>query len=223
MPSALCSMQGIKNMDESTFLNEIAKKETQAEGVATRVIQNPELVSFLLNGFMMKPAKIKFKSAKILALISKDKPETLSPHFDFFAGQLDNENNILKWNAIIVVANLTPVDSEKKFDNLFDKFYDLMKQGNLVTAANVVTNSAVIAKSKPYFEESITKKILQIDRLELPTPECYNVLKGHEITACDQYFEQIKNKNDVITFVKKELNNTRNAVKKKAEKFLKKM
>lgn len=209
-------------MNEQTFLNKIAKKETQAEDVAKEIIKNPELVQFLLNGFMMKPAKYKFKSAKILTLISKDKPEILCPHFDFFAEQLDNENTILKWNVIIIVANLTPVDSEKKFDNLFDKFYDLMKQGNLVTAANVVTNSAVIVKSKPYFEESITKKILKIDSLELPTPECYNVLKGHAITAFDQYFEQIKNKIAVISFVKKELDNTRNAVKKKAEKFLKK-
>ena len=209
-------------MDESTFLHEIAKKETLAEDVAKNVFQNPELVYFLLNGFMMKPAKYKFKSAKILALISKDKPEILYPHFDFFTEQLDNENTILKWNAIIIMANLTPIDSEKKFDRLFDKFYDLMKEGNLVTAANVVANSSVIVKSKPYFEEFITQKILQIDSLELPTPECYNILKGHAITAFDQYFEQIKNKSDVISFVKKELNNTRNAVKKKAEKFLKK-
>jgi len=209
-------------MEESTFLNKIAKKETQAEELAKEVIKKPELVPFLLNGFMMKPAKYKFKSAKILALISKDKPEILYHHFGFFAEQLDNENTILKWNAIIIVANLTSVDSEKKFDGLFAQFYNFMKQGNLVTAANVVANSSVIAKSKPYFEDSITQKILQIDSLELPTPECYNVLKGHAITVFDQYFEQIINKSEVIAFVKKELENTRNAVKKKAEKFLKK-
>ena len=207
-------------MDEQTFLNRIAKKETQAEDVAKEVIKKPELVLFLLNGFMMKPAKYKFKSAKILTLISKDKPEILYPNFGFFVEQLDNENTILKWNAIIIVANLTPVDSEKMFDKLFEEFYDLMKQGNLVTAANVVTNSPVIVRSKPYFEESITQKILQIDSLELPTPECYNVLKGHAITTFDQYFNQIRNKSEVIAFVKKELDNTRNAVKKKAEKFL---
>lgn len=209
-------------MDESTFLNKIAQRETQAEDVAKVVIENSELVQFLLTGFMMKSAKYKFKSAKILSLISKDKPEIIYPHFEFFAEQLDNENTILKWNAIIIVANLTPVDSEKMFDKLFEKYYDLMKQGNLVTAANVVANSSVIAKSKPHFEESITQKILQIDSLELPTPECYNVLKGHAITTFDQYFEQIKNKSAVIAFVKKELDNNRNAVKKKAETFLKK-
>ena len=70
--------------------------EAQAEKVAKDVIKNPELVQFLLNGFMMKPAKYKFKSAKILIIISKDKPEILCRHFDFFADQLDNENTILK-------------------------------------------------------------------------------------------------------------------------------
>ena len=106
-------------MDESTFLNKIAKMEAQAEKVAKDVIKNPELVQFLLNGFMMKPAK--------LSIISKDKPEILYPHFDFFAEQLDNVNIILKWNTIIIMANLASFDSEKKFDKLFEKYYDLMK------------------------------------------------------------------------------------------------
>ena len=108
-------------MDESTFLNEISKKEIQVANVTKDVMENPVLVQFLLNGFMMKPAKYKFKSAKILTLISENKPEILYPYFDFFAEQLDNENTILKWNAIIIVANLTSVDSEKKFVKKWDE------------------------------------------------------------------------------------------------------
>ncbi len=209
-------------MSKLDFLEKVARKQSKAKNLAKEVIKNPKLLPEIIKGFLADAANLKFKSAKILVLISREKPELLYPNFDFFAKHLDNKNTILKWNAMDVIANLTPLDSEKKFDRLFKKFYNMLYEGSLVTAAHVVTCSPIIAKAKPYLEEKITKKILRLEKFPLPTKECRNVLKGHAIKALDQYFDQVKNKNEVINFVKKELKNIRNATRKKAEKFLKK-
>ncbi|MDH5684387.1 MAG: hypothetical protein OEZ20_07980 [candidate division WOR-3 bacterium] len=98
----------------------------------------------------------------------------------------------------------------------------MLYEGSLITANQVVVGSAFVVKSKPYFEEKITKDILPLEKFPLPTKECRNILKGKAITAFDKYFDQIKSKNEVIDFVKKELKNTRNATKNKAVKFLRK-
>lgn len=50
--------------------------------------------------------KVKFKSAKILTLVSRNDPKKLYPKIDFFIDLMDSENSILKWNAIDVIANL---------------------------------------------------------------------------------------------------------------------
>jgi hypothetical protein len=96
----------------------------------------------------------------------------------------------------------------------------MLYEGSLVTAGHVVAGSAVIAKAKPYLEENITTEILQIEKFPLPTEECRNILKGHAIKTFGTYFDSVKNKDDVINFVRQELKNTRNATRKKAEKFI---
>jgi len=146
----------------------------------------------------------------------------LYPYFGFFAGQLKNKNNILKWHAIDIVANLTIIDVKKKFDRFINKYYRLLYEGSLITAGHVIAGSPVIARAKPYLEPKITKEILRIEKIPLPTAECRNILKGHAITAFDRYFKLIKNKTGVVCFIRKELKNRRSSTKKKAKEFLNK-
>lgn len=207
-------------MIKSKFISQLAMKRTTAEAIAKKLMKNPKLLRDILNGFASDTTHVKFKSAKVLVLMSKEKPESLYPYFDFFVKHLDNKNNILKWNAMDVIANLTPADSEHKFDTLFHKYYSMLYEGSLVTAGHVVAGSAVIAKAKPYLEEKITTEILQIEKFPLPTEECRNILKGHAIKTFDAYFDSIKNKDEVMNFVRQELKNARNATRKKAEKFI---
>lgn len=49
-------------------------------------------------------------------------------------------NTILKWNAIAIMANLTKVDVDLRFDANFDKYYGLLKDEYMVSVANVVKN-----------------------------------------------------------------------------------
>jgi hypothetical protein len=175
-----------------------------------------------LDGFFSDTAGVRFKSAKTLVLISEREPGLLYPQFDFFAKNLSNRNNILKWNAIDVIAHLTQVDTEKRFDKLFSRFYGMLSEGSLITAAHVVTSSALVVAHKPYLERRITRRLLGLKTIPLLTEECRNILKGHAIKTFGQYFERIKEKEKVIAFVKKELKNRRSATRKKAERFIKK-
>ncbi|MHC4565577.1 MAG: hypothetical protein ACYTE3_07425 [Planctomycetota bacterium] len=57
-------------------------------------------------------------------------------------------------------------------------------------------------------------------RIEITQAECRNVALGHTIKSFDQFFDQIEDKKPVLRLVKKQLKNTRNATRKKAERFL---
>ncbi len=204
----------------ATVFDEIGKKEIPTEDITRKVSEKPELLPAVIEGFCSNKAGIKFKSAKILVQISMQEPVLLYDYFDFFAEQLNNKNNILKWSAIDILANLTPVDIQKKFDTLMPDYYVKLCEGSLITAGHVIAGSAVIVKSKPYLEEKVTVSVLDIENIPLPTEECRNIIKGHAITVFRDYFDYIGNKEGVIDFVRKELNNTRNSTRKKAEKFL---
>ncbi len=210
-------------MKENNILSVVAKKGTKTEDIAEKVMENPELLPELLTGIYSTNSRIKFESAKVLRMISGRNPEMLYSRMDFFVNLLDNENNILKWNAMDIIANLTRVDSQNEFNKLFKKFFGYLYEGSLITAGHVVDNSGKIALSKPELQDEITKELLKVEKIPLPTEECRNILIGKTIKAFQVYYDKIKDKNEVISFVKRQLNNPRNATKAKAEKFLKKL
>jgi hypothetical protein len=48
---------------------------------------------------------VKFGCAKVLLLISEQNPRALSPWLDRFVEPLKADNQIFKWQAILIVAN----------------------------------------------------------------------------------------------------------------------
>lgn len=209
-------------MSSSHIIKKLEVKEVKPEELVDKVIKNPKLLKDIFEGIFSDKGNIKFGCAKILRVISEKKPKILYPNWDFFVKQLDNENNILKWNAIYIIANLSTVDTKNKFEKIFDRYFQLIKHKKMVTAANVVGGAGLIAKAKPHLEEKITKKILEVDLGKWETSECRNVLLGGAILTFEKYFDQIKNKDSVIKLVKKCKRNRRKSTREKAVEFLNK-
>jgi len=210
-------------MENADILSGLAKKETKAEDIAERVLKKPGLLPELFVGISSTNPRVMFGSAKILRTISEKDPNMLYSRIDFFENLLHSENNILKWNAIDIVANLTVADSLNKFDRFFSRFFGHLYEGSLITASHVVDNSGRIALAKPELQDKITQELLKVEEVPLPTEECRNILIGKTMKAFDAYYDKIKDKDKVISFVKRQLNNSRRATRAKAEKFLKKI
>jgi len=204
------------------MLGELNRKQDNSESLARMIVKNPNRLSVVFNGISSENPRIKFRSAKVLRILSEKNPKLLYSKIDFFIDLLDSENNIIRWNAMDTIANLAVVDSKNKFNKIFKKFYGLLYEGSLITASHVVDNSGKIAGAKPNLQSKITNELLKIEKVPLPTEECRNMLLGKTIVAFDMYYDQIQNKDKVISFVKRQLTNSRNATKVKAEKFLNK-
>ena len=208
-------------MNNAEILDEIGQKEDISERIADKVINNPQLLPVVLEGVFSKTSRVKFRSAKILRIISGKSPELLYPQFDFFTGLLDNKNKIIVWNAMDILANLNSIDSENRFDEVFEKYYNFINDESMISAAHVVDNSWKIVKYKPEYKEKITDSLLGLENYHGDS-ECKNILLGKAIISFDKYFQEIENKKEVTELIIKQLDNPRNATKVKAEKFLKK-
>jgi len=213
-------------MKKIDVLEKLGRKEVKAEDIAKNAIKRPDLLPQILNGISSENATIKFRSAKTLMVISEKNPAILYSKMDFFINLLNSENNILKWTAIDVVGNLVSIDSKNNFDKIFKKYYSLISDESMITVGHVIDNSGKIAKAKPNLTQRITNELLRMEKIPLAsnlTEECKNILLGKVILAFEKYFDQIENKDDVISFVKRQLHNSRNATRVKAEKFLTKL
>jgi len=209
-------------MSGSKLQQEIARKETDMEKTVDKVMKKPELLSEVFEGLGSDKARIKYGCVKVLRLISEKKPEILYPRMDFFSDLLDSDNNFLKWGAIHTIANLVAADSERRFEVIFDKYFAPIPGPELIPAGNVIGGAAKIALAKPELSDRIAKEMVKVEKAKYKTTECRNVAMGHAIKSFDLFFDQIKDKEQVIKLIKKQLKNTRNATRKKAERFLRK-
>lgn len=207
--------------NELELWDEIAQKEDLCEEISQKVINDPELVDLILEGVSSDVSRVKFRSAKILKIISAKNPELIYPYIDFFIELLDSDNKIIIWNAMDILANLSAIDSENKINAIFEKYQKFIDNESMVTAAHVVDNSWKIAKSKPEYKERITESLLDLEKKHRDD-ECKNILLGKAIISFDKYYGEIENKKEVSELIKRQLNNPRNATRMKAQKFLKK-
>jgi hypothetical protein len=214
-----------KSNDFSQLTEALLDKSLTKEELLNRVKQDFSLISFLLGGVGHPKAAVRYGCSKVLMDLSEEHPEKLYPNFDFFVNLLDSKYRILTWTALAIIANLTQVDTDKKFDAIFGKYYSFLDNDYMVTVANVVGNSGKIALAKPYLIPKITDELLKAQDISTGphlTEECKRVIAQHAIKTLDLFFDRIDHKERVISFVKACLDSPRKKLRIAAEKFLKK-
>ena len=214
-----------KNDDFSQLTEALVDKSMTKEELLKRAKQDFSLIPFLLKGVDSSKAAIRYGCAKVLMDLSEEHPEKLYPYFDSFIDLLDSKYRILTWNAFAIIANLTRVDTDKKFDAIFDKYYSFLDNNYMVTVTNVVGNSGKIALVKPYLIPKITEEMLKVQDISTGphlTEECKRVITQHAIKTLDLFFDRIDQKERVISFVKVHLDSSRKKLRTTAENFLKK-
>jgi hypothetical protein len=207
----------------SELLQKLAAKSITKKELLQMVEQDFNLLPKVLNGVSSSKAAIRYGCAKVLMDLTEKHPEKLYPHMDFFIALLDSNYRILTWNAMAIIANLAKVDEDKKFDAIFDKYYGFLNDAYMVTVANVVGNSAKIALAKPYLTQRITNELLKIENIQTTphlTEECKRVIAEHAIKSFALFFDEIEEKEKVISFVKSHVDSPRKTLGKAAEEFL---
>ena len=172
------------------------------------------------NKLFDKNPKVKYGVAKQFKIIAQENPSELYPFLDKFIPLLDNENNVIKWTAINVIGLLAKVDKENKIDPLLSKLYKQLNCGKLITVNHIIECLINISLAKPEYKDKTVKELLKIQNYEYDTDECKNIIYEKIIEAFDKIVENINKNKDVKTFIEKQSHNTRNSVKKKAEKLL---
>src|ERR1019366_8022744 len=188
---------------------------------ADAAAHNDELIGEVLVGLGSRRAGVKFGASKALRILSERVPEALYPHFDFFAAMLDHENQILKWNAMLTLANLARVDREGKIEAILDRYLDPISGPDMITAANAIRGASIIGVAKPHLVRRILLRILRVERAEYATPECRNVVIGHALRAIEPLADLLPDRRVLRLFAARQLGNPRPATSAKARKFLK--
>ena len=166
-------------MEKNDILEMLGKKEISTEDLIEQVKNDIGLLPEIYDGISSKKANIRYPCAKVLQVLSEERPEVLYRKMSFFEELLEHDKRILKWNAIIIIANLAKVDAENRFDEFFDRYFSLLDDEYMVTVSNVAGSAGKIAAAKPHLAERITRELLKLENIPPRshlTEECRNVI-----------------------------------------------
>ena len=174
----------------------------------------------LLEDIFSKKDEIRSKSFNILINLSEEQPEVLYPKWDFFASLLDSHNHYHRYISINILANLALVDSENKFEIIFEKYFNNLSGDRTMVAGQAALNSGKIAKAKPNLQRKITNILLEIEKIH--QGKQIELIKAYVIEAFNEYFEKSSDKNKILDFVAAQLESKSPKTRKLAKEFLRK-
>jgi hypothetical protein len=182
-------------------------------------IERTAKVRGLIACLSSQQARAKLAASKALRELSQRQPELLYPHFKVLAALLGHENNILKWNATLALANLAGVDQDGRLDRMLDAYLAPSAGLVMITAANAIKGAAMIAVAKPHLADRIAKHLLRVEKARFATPECRNIAIGHALEALGKMIKLLSDPQAALKFAARHVDNPRRATANKAQKL----
>ena len=197
------------------------EKDPDLEEVVQLAITAGEILKEMLKGIVSKQDVYRYNCFKVLLQISEKEPMRLYPEWDYFVELISSENSYHRSASLRIIANLATVDTERRFDDIFDQYFDLLDDESVVPARYLAGSAATIAKSKPYLQTRITKRLLDIDNTYHKEGR-KDLIKGDIIQAFEGFFEESQRKEEILAFVEEQLESSSPRTRKIAKAFLKK-
>ena len=195
--------------------------ETQAEKIVKKVMEENSYLSNILQGVLSKDDSERYPNAIALELLSEKNPELLYPHWDFFADLLKSKNAYHRIIAVTTISNLTLIDNDEKFEDIFDEYFRLLDDKSVIVTRKLTIYVGRVTKAKPLLRVKMKDILLSIDDTQHSTSR-KDLIKGDIVESFSEFFEYIEDKDKIITFVKKQLSSSSPSTIKKAKEFLSK-
>lgn len=204
-------------------LPDLSEKGVDIEAIAERALEDERVLLQLLEGISphAKKTTIRNNSFNALMLLAERHPEVLFSRWDYFVELLKSDNSFSQYPAVHIIATLVEADEGDRFDAIFDTYYSLLDDESVMIAGHVAGVSGKIAQAKPKLQTRVTKRLLNIDATHFE-PGRKDLIKSYAIESFDAYFEEAENQEEIIEFVRRQLDCTSPKTRRIAQSFLRK-
>lgn len=194
------------------------EKNMDFEALAREALNNDDLFSELKEGVLSKNNNVRQNSFKALQFLAEEYPEFLYSEWDLFQEMLHSSNNFHKYITIYILASLTSVDKDKRFEEIFDDYYGILAGDKAMTASHVALNSSVIAHNKPELRSRIVDTLMRID--EIHHGKQKELIKAYAIEALGKIYPEAEDKELIENFIKSQVDSKSPKTRNMAQCFL---
>ena len=193
-------------------------KKPDLEPIKKMCLDHAPFRDELVDNLAEKNETLRYNSFLVLNAIAEDQPELLYSYWDTFVVYLKSEKVLQVLAGIELVSRLTAADTENRFEDIADDYFDLIHHPNVIPVRYLLLNCWRIGLSRTQYIPRIKNLIFSIDGIN---QEHIGLLKGDGIIAFSKLWELIEDKEKIIEFVKEQLDSDSPKTIKEAKRFLK--
>lgn len=198
--------------------HDLDRKNIDVEALAKDALNDEVLFHELLRGVRSKDDTIRQNSFKCLQIIAEENPHSLYPQWDYFQEMLSSQNNYHKYIAIYILASLTSVDVDNRFEGIFDEYYGILAGDKAMTASHVALNSSIIIRNKPELESRIVDILMSIDDIHQGKQK--ELIKAYAIESLMKIYPDVSDPQKIEEFVRTQLDSKSPKTRNMAQCFL---
>lgn len=178
------------------------------------------LVKAFLGAIEQPDRRAKNRAVKLLAGLSAANPGALHPHRERFIELLESKDNIVLWNALVVVGHLAAADEDGRIAALAPRLRRFFNADSMITTGHAIEALGRIAAHSDKHRAKIVNWLVGVG----DTPhgdECREILAGKALGALADVVGRLRSKAKVRAFAESYVESSRSGVAKKAGKLLK--
>jgi len=156
-----------------------------------------------------------------LEKVAETRPELLADHWEEWVAQLKNQKDGERFKAIHFISALAKAPGEERFADILDRFFALLDDPSLPNAGHVAGMAGGIACAKPELIPSITRHLMMVEKTHFD-PGRQGLINWYVLESMDQFMHLVKDKGDILKFVRGLLDCPNARLQKRAQAFLKK-
>lgn len=198
--------------------HDLDRKNIDVEALAKDALNDEVLFHELLRGVRSKDDTLRQNSFKSLQIIAEENPHSLYPQWDYFQVMLSSRNNYHKYIAIYILASLTSVDVDNRFEGIFDEYYGILAGDKAMTASHVALNSSIIIRNKPELESRIVDILMSIDDIHQGKQK--ELIKAYAIESLMKIYPDVSDPQKIEEFVRTQLDSKSPKTRNMAQCFL---
>ena len=197
-----------------------SKQEPDLERAGRLALSDDQARQEILVGLVSKDDAYRYNCFRVIYQLSLEQPEVLYPEWDRFVALLGSDNSFHRSIGARLLANLTQVDAEGRFEGIFDRCFALLDDDKIITARQFAQHTARIARAKPHLQAEIIDRLLAVDGTHHQQGR-KDLLKGDVVDALEELFDEAPAPQRILDFAQQQLASSSPRTRKAAQAFLK--
>jgi len=201
----------------------ISEKDFELEHFVRLAVRDNDIRDEIIHQMVTNPdIMVYYHCYETASMASQQRPELFYPYWQDMVSLLKHENSYHRDFALTIIANLTQVDREDLFSDIFDAYFERFNDDKFMTAQCFVRNCKKILKHKRELRKKIAALLLDMEnRCDYPVKQ-KELLKADILDALDEVFLEIPDRNEIYLFIKQAMDSLSPKTRKKAREIARK-